>query len=90
MSNQFLDKPGLTYLWSKLKVLLAAKQNTLPTGTAGQVLTYRSGVWGAETPAVGLPSPPSTDGDYLLQCSVDNGLVQYSWVELDNYNTEAF
>lgn len=90
MSSQYLNKSGLTYLWSKLKVLLAAKQNTLPTGSAGQVLTYGANGWApANLPAV-LPAAPSSAGSYLLQCVVANGTATYSWVELENYNTEAF
>lgn len=38
----FLNETGLSTLWSKIKTLVATKQDALPSGTAGQVLALDS------------------------------------------------
>lgn len=39
MEEKHLDKIGLTFFWSKLKTMLAGKQDKL-TGTAGQIVGF--------------------------------------------------
>ena len=39
MEEKYLDKTGLSFFWSKLKNLLAGKQDVL-TGAAGQVIGF--------------------------------------------------
>ena len=38
----FLNETGLSTLWNKIKTLVATKQDALPSGTTGQVLTLDS------------------------------------------------
>ena len=38
------------------------------------------------TKIIPLPVPPVTNGTYILQCTVNNGTVAYSWIK---YTTQA-
>lgn len=52
----FLNETGLSTLWSKIKTLVATKQDALPSGTAGQVLSLDSNLAPTWTnPAGGSP-----------------------------------
>ena len=44
---------------------------------------YHNGAWEyADMTSEKLPTPPDTDGDYELVCTVDNGTATYEWVEI--------
>ena len=46
----------------------ATRSNALTVDTAGNLVCNN------------IPAPPSSDGNYVLQCSVSSGVVTYSWV----------
>jgi len=56
-----------------------------------QILIGRNGEF-THVPAKNLilPAAPSSDGTYILQCSVSNGTATYSWVSLPNASGVSF
>lgn len=67
--------------------------DALPSVTSSdnnKVLTVVSGAWAAATPASGLPSAPSSDGEYYLKCTVSSGVATYSWVTIPAANGVSF
>ena len=89
--QKFLDATGLAHLWANLSYLLNGKQDTLPTGQAGQVLTYdTTNGWVAGTVSGGSGSgmeTPNTAGNYIL--TVDsNG--DYTWTAVIDGNSASF
>lgn len=38
--------------------------------------------WFEEHPEAVIPSPPTTDGTYVLQCVVTNGVTAFSWTSV--------
>ena len=58
------------------------KASELPTVTSddnGDVLTVVSGKWAKADPTVELPTKPTTDGAYVLTCTVSSGTATLSW-----------
>ena len=45
----------------------------------GDVLTVVSGEWAKAAPVVELPTMPTTDGSYVLTCTVASGTATLSW-----------
>lgn len=52
----------------------SAKSNAMTVDTAGNIT------------ANNIPAPPSSDGDYILKCSVSSGTATYSWLSLSTWN----
>ena len=46
--------------------------------------------WNGNITANNLPSPGSTDGDYILKCSISSGTPTYSWLSLSVWNGGNF
>jgi len=34
---------------------------------------------GGDSPYLNIPAPPASDGNYVLKCSISNGVISYSW-----------
>ena len=46
--------------------------------------------WDGNIISNNLPSPGSTDGDYILKCTITSGTPTYSWLSLSTWNGGNF
>ena len=99
-SNQYkLNKPedqiliGRNGEFTSIPVSAFSIPGTLPAVTStdnGKVLKVVSGDWAAAEASTDFPAAPSSDGTYILQCSVSSGIATYSWVSLPNASGVSF
>ena len=55
-----------------------------------KILKVSEGAWAAGEAPGGLPTAPSSDGEYYLKCTISSGTPTYSWVTIPAANGVSF